>query len=86
MEDIDIDELIIKTIGVKYSYLIQSELPYYRAIAQAFLGAGVKEVVEWVREMRGEEDYMDSALTQRISILLDKEAWQAKLKEWNVGD
>ncbi len=46
--------------------------------------AGIREVVEWLEKMKGEEDYTDSNYQRRTSILLDKDAWQRKLEEWGI--
>jgi len=50
-------------------------------ISIEFYKAGMKKVMEWVENMKGEEDYTDSEYQRRTSILLDKEAWQAFKEE-----
>ena len=66
--------------GIEDKVLIEREVQ-----AGISFKAGIKEVVDWVDEMKAEEHYTDFEHYQRTSILLDKEAWQAKLKEcWSL--
>ena len=59
--------------------LAQAEITWDIAIQQ-----GRKEVMDWIKEVRGEEDYTDDKHQMRTSILLDKESFVAKKKEWGI--
>ncbi len=45
---------------------------------------GRGEVVEWLVENKGEEVCIDSEGMRRTSLLIDREAWKAKIKEWGL--
>jgi len=46
---------------------------------------GIREVVEWIEKVKGEEYYTPwEGIKAKRSIVLDKELWQAQLKEWGI--